>query len=82
MGYMFVIGNCICGAMMTFNPNTVPSVRIDGVRHAVCRVCIKRANPRRIENGLDPVVIAADAYEAADAVDSLSVVTGRSLVSN
>ncbi len=66
MGYMFVMGNCICGAMMTYNPNTVPSVRIDGVRQAICRVCIERANPLRIANGLAPVVIASDAYEAAE----------------
>ncbi len=66
MGYMFVIGNCICGAMMTYNPNTVPGVRIDGVRHAVCRGCIARASPNRIANGLEPIIIASDAYEATE----------------
>lgn len=66
MGYMFVIGPCLCGAPMTYNPNTVPSIRIDGVRKAVCRSCVERANPKRIANGLEPIVIQADAYEAAE----------------
>ena len=65
MAYVFVMGNCICGAMMTYNPDKVPSVRIDGKRQAVCRTCIERANPKRIENGLEPVTIHPDAYEAA-----------------
>ncbi len=65
MAYVFVMGNCICGAMMTYNPDKVPSVRIDGERRAVCRTCIERANPKRIENGLEPVTIHPDAYEAA-----------------
>ncbi len=66
MGSMFVIGPCICGRLMTYNPNTVPSVRIKGKREAVCRTCIERANPKRIANGLDPIVIQPDAYESAE----------------
>ena len=66
MAYMFVIGPCICGAMMTYNPDRVPSIRIKGERQAVCRACIEQANPKRIENGLEAIVIHPDAYEAAE----------------
>lgn len=67
MGYMTIIGPCYCCKhLMTYNPNTVPSLPVDGVRQAICAGCIARANPKRIANGLEPIVIAADAYEAAE----------------
>ena len=67
MAYMMVMGPCFCCKQpMSYNPNTVPSIPIDGVRQAICRACIEQANPKRIENGLPPVVIASDAYEAAE----------------
>lgn len=66
MAYVFVMGPCICGTLMHYNPDKVPSVRIEGVRQAVCRTCIERANPNRIKNGLEPITIHPDAYEAAE----------------
>lgn len=67
MGYMFIVGPCYnCRQLMTYNPNTVPSLPVDGVRQAICAACIARVNPERIKNGLAPIVIAADAYEAAE----------------
>jgi len=63
-GYMFVMGQCFgCGRLFSFNPNKVPSLRINGERQPICRTCIERANPERIKRGLDPIKILPDAYE-------------------
>lgn len=67
MGYAIVMGNCYaCGQFMRFNPVRVPSIRVSGVREPVCRACIERANPLREQNGLDPIAIHPDAYEACE----------------
>lgn len=69
MGYVFATGHCIaCGKVICFHPNLVPSIRHPetGRREPVCRACIEKANPERVKNGLDPVVIHPDAYDAAD----------------
>ena len=67
MAYMMIMGPCYCcKALMSYNPNTVPSLPVDGVRQAICRACIEQANPKRIANGLEPVVISPDAYEPAE----------------
>jgi hypothetical protein len=73
MAYMFVMGPCYtCGALMTYNPDHVPSIPIDpatgqsapgGVRQAVCAACVRRANPERVKNGLPEIVVHPDAYE-------------------
>lgn len=63
-GYAFAWGSCIgCGQVFGFNPVRVPSITMDGQREPICRACVERANPRRIANGLDPIVPAPDAYE-------------------
>jgi hypothetical protein len=74
MGYVFVMGPCwSCGALMTYNPVRVPSIPIDpatgqpaphGVRQPICQACVDRANPERVANGLEPIVVHPDAYEA------------------
>jgi len=67
MGYAFVTSRCFgCNQIISYNPVRVPSIRINGVREPVCRSCVERANPLRIKNGLPPIVIAHDAYEAVD----------------
>lgn len=65
-GYVFVTGDCFaCRQLFTFSPTRVPSHRDEaGVRQPICRSCIERANPKRIENGLEPVAILPGAYEA------------------
>ncbi len=55
---------CGCGQPMNCNPHRVPSLRIDGHREPVCRNCVEKVNPMRIANGLDPIEIHPDAYEA------------------
>lgn len=68
-GYMTLLCNCYtCGKQMTANPHFVPCVPAHltrtGEKEPVCRDCIERANPKRIENGLEPIEIHPDAYEA------------------
>ncbi len=65
-GYVYVMGACFsCKKLMSFHPNHVPSMRIEGTREPFCRDCIERANPERIKNGLDAITIHPKAYEAA-----------------
>jgi hypothetical protein len=67
MGYALCHARCIgCQRLFAFNPVRVPSIRIDGVREPICQACVDRANPRRIANGLAPIIPAPDAYEACD----------------
>lgn len=68
MGYALVIGPCIgCKQLFAFNPLRVPSCSaITGQREPICRDCVARVNPRRIENGLAPIVPAPDAYESVE----------------
>lgn len=67
-GYMFAMGTCVaCKQVFAFDPDRVPSIRIDGQKEPVCRGCIERANPKRIANGLDPIVPLPGAYGPAEA---------------
>lgn len=64
-GWAFVTSPCYgCGQIICYNPHRVPSIRIEGVREPICRGCVAKANPKRIANGLDPIVIHDDAYDA------------------
>ena len=67
MAYVMVISPCYgCGAPISYNPHKVPSIRVNGVREPICKGCVERVNPMRIANGLEPIVPAHDAYEAAN----------------
>jgi hypothetical protein len=67
MGYAYCYGPCVgCGRVFGFNPVRVPSCTVNGTREPVCRMCVARANPRRIANGLAPIVPLPDAYEPID----------------
>jgi hypothetical protein len=67
MGYALCHGACIgCGRIFAFNPVRVPSIRIKGSREPICENCVRIANPRRIANGLEPIVPAPDAYDACE----------------
>ncbi len=68
MGYALVLGQCFsCQQPFSFNPVRVPSIRDNkGERQPVCKVCIDRANPQRIANGLPPITYSADAYTYCD----------------
>jgi hypothetical protein len=68
MGYVIVSGPCIgCGLPFSYNPMRVPSCSaVTGEREPICRQCVDRINPARINNGLQPIVPLPDAYEACD----------------
>ncbi len=55
--------------MISFNPNKVPSIRINGRREPVCRPCVELANRERAKRGLQPFEIAPDAYDAIPEAD-------------
>jgi len=64
MGYALLHCRCgICTHSMSCNPKRVPSIRKDGARQPVCRVCIDLVNEARRENGMDLLVIHAEAYD-------------------
>ena len=67
MGYVMMFGNCCaCGRQISFNPNKVPSIRIEGERRPVCKACIDAANSKRKEMGLPLFEIDPEAYEPAN----------------
>jgi hypothetical protein len=69
MGFMFVVGDCInCHAPLCFNPDCVPSLRIDGVKQPLCESCFDKWNElHRTSKGLPPLPLHPDAYKAAPA---------------
>lgn len=57
---------CSCGDRVTFDPDTVPSIRVDGIKRPLCRACFDRWNLRhRISRGLAPVPLHPSAYKDA-----------------
>ena len=64
MGYAIVTGTCFgCQTFFGYNPHRVPSIRIDGVRQAICRNCagIVQENQRR--DNLPVTELHPEAYE-------------------
>ncbi len=67
MGYIHAFSACIgCGQPFFYNPVKVPSLTVRGTREPICQTCVDRVNPRRIANGLPPIVPMPGAYDAAD----------------
>ena len=67
MGYVMVMSPCIgCGQPFSFNPTLVPSIQHEGTRRPICADCVERVNPKRVANGLEPIVPHRDAYEPCD----------------
>lgn len=61
---MMIHGCCwSCRAPLAYNATYVPSIRIEGKREPLCRVCVETANPKRKANGLPLCVIHPEAYE-------------------
>lgn len=64
MGYMLCHGECAnCHRLFSFNPDFVPSVRVNGHKEPICRACVEWANPLRKEKGLAEIQILPGAYE-------------------
>ena len=67
MAYVLVTSPCYgCGRLFGYHPHLVPSQTIDGTRQPFCLSCIERANPKRIANGLEPIVPLPGAYEPCE----------------
>ena len=67
MGYAYCTSVCFgCKRLFSYNPMRVPSIPIDGVREPICLACVNVVNPRRVANGLEPIVPHPDAYEPCD----------------
>jgi len=64
-GYVFIYGFCIgCGRPFSYNPNYVPSLRVDGRREAICASCHAAWNEiHRVSKDLDPIPLHPNAYE-------------------
>ena len=66
MAYYLVFAPCIgCGSLFGFNPEKVPSIRVDGVRQPVCRTCFDRRQAHRRANALPEESLLPGAYEPA-----------------
>ena len=64
MGYIWAIGDCFrCHQTFSFNPDKVPSIRINGIREPICEDCIIQVNPLRKARGLAEIVPLPGAYE-------------------
>jgi len=64
MGYAILYGRCIaCKGVISFNPHTVPSLIVNGIREPLCRACANRWNQLH-PNSARP--IQDDAYEPID----------------
>jgi hypothetical protein len=68
MGYVMATSPCIgCGNVFSYNPVRVPSCSaVTGKREPICLDCVRRVNPMRIKNGLEPIMLHPDAYDACE----------------
>jgi hypothetical protein len=63
-GWVQAMAPCFgCRKVFTFHPHKVPSITHDGVRQPICEDCVRRVNPQREANGLEPIVPLPGAYE-------------------
>jgi hypothetical protein len=70
MGVLMAFSGCVvCRRPFFYNPQRVPSIRVQGSREPVCRDCIERANVERARLGLDPLVVLPGAYDPIDEHD-------------
>jgi hypothetical protein len=69
MGYLFAMGVCVgCRNLFSFNPDLVPSIVVNGEREPVCLTCVRRVNPARIANGLEPIRPLPGAYAPVESI--------------
>ena len=78
MGYWMLIARCLrCRRPFSVNPEKVPSVPVrwegetpipdpDGTREPLCRPCADLMNAVRVEQGLEPLRYAEDAYQPGE----------------
>jgi hypothetical protein len=62
-GVLVVYGVCIaCSGAFWYDPELVPSTRVEGDKEPVCSACVEGLNRKRIAAGLDPVLVLPGAY--------------------
>lgn len=62
MAFMYCHSRCAgCRALIAYNPDLVPSLKINGERQAICLVCLTRWSEIHCPD--NPVVPHPDAYE-------------------
>lgn len=67
MGYAIAISACFgCGAVFGYNPSLVPSIRVNARLEPICQNCVNIANPKRVANGLPPIVVPPGAYQPVE----------------
>jgi len=67
MSFMICTSHCAgCGELISYNPNRVPSIRVNGEKEALCLECATRVNQNRVKEGKDACFIHPDAYEAEE----------------
>lgn len=64
MTYTLTHGECAgCQQFISFNPNHVPSITVDGQREPICKACHNEWNQiHRIAHDLEPIALHPDAY--------------------
>lgn len=64
MSFVSCVGTCyVCGRMVSFHPNKVPSFKGE----PICKACVdNKINPKRIAKGVPPITYDSDAYLGAD----------------
>ena len=64
MSYSLTHAPCAaCQKLISFNPDHVPSITIDGQREPICEDCHGQWNQlHRIDNGLEPIALHPQAY--------------------
>lgn len=66
-GGWLAIGPCwSCKQRMTFDPDRVPSIVVDGIRQPLCRRCVDHANALRRHTGMPPIVPLRGAWGDGD----------------
>lgn len=65
MAFMYVHGFCVsCQSPISYHPDFVPSIRVNGSKEALCSACFDEWNRiHRTSKGLDPLPLHPEAYE-------------------
>lgn len=63
--FMYCHSDCAsCRRPIAYNPDRVPSLSLDGVRHAICADCFDEWNRlHRTSKGLEPLRLHPEAFE-------------------
>ena len=70
MGFIAAFSPCVlCRICFYYSPTRVPSVTVRGSREPICASCVDAVNPRRVANGLPPIVPLPGAYDPDDESD-------------